>query len=53
MMTLEDIRARMNAAMMIGDMHDYVRDVAYLLKLVEALQEEIAHLRDTPKPRYN
>lgn len=53
MMDLADIRCRLNAAILLGDMHDYVRDVAYLLKLIEALQEEIAHLRDTPKPRYN
>lgn len=55
LMDLSDIRMRVNAAILLGDMQDYVRDVSYLLDLIELLQKEIARLLDSEprKPRYN
>jgi hypothetical protein len=54
LMELSDIRARVNAAILLGDMDDYVRDVSFLLELIEALQVELAILnRLTKKQRAN
>lgn len=53
MMELSDIRSRVNAAILLGDMEDYVRDVTYLLLLIEEFKREIERLQQRPKARYH